>query len=307
MKARSLLLSAPRELSWTEELLPAPKANQVLVKTEYTAVSIGTELPTYLGSSRHFHDKYPSMTGYESLGRVIALGSKVQGLKLNDRVVAFYGHRTHALVEAKRVIKVPANISDKIGLLSILSCDVAKGIRKLSLNLEDAVLVSGAGAIGLLTVFMLRAYGVNDVDVIEPKSERRALAGSLGARGVYALESTQSYDYALECSGRTVAFEQLQTLMNHDGTICVLADGHIEAYRLLPAFHSKELKIVGSSDGWNYQEHTHWFFGLEQEGLKRLEALFEVSVSAEELPKTFKAMADWHLAPIKILVSFAEG
>ena len=155
MKARSLLLTKPNMLEWFEEDLPDLLENQLLIKTDYTAISIGTELPTYLGTSRHSSHQYPTMTGYESLGRVILMGNSVDSFELNDRVVAFYGHRSHAVIDPNRVIKVPAHISDKIALLSILSCDVAKGIRKLAVKTDQSVLVSGAGAIGLLAVFVL--------------------------------------------------------------------------------------------------------------------------------------------------------
>jgi alcohol dehydrogenase len=306
MKARSLLLTASRKLEWTGEDLPEPSHHQVLVKTECTAVSLGTELPTYLGSSRHFNHTYPSMTGYESLGRVIAFGADVTTLERGNRVVAFYGHRSHALVDANRAIKIPQDTSDKIALLSILSCDVAKGIRKLGAKPEETVLVSGTGAIGLLAVFILRAYGLQTVDVIEPKQERRELALTLGARNAYPAEISlmDSYAYALECSGHNLAFQKVQTLMKQDGAICVLADGHLEPFTLLPEFHCKELQIVGSSDGWDYQKHATWFFALEQEKLQKLEKLFDLTIMADELPKTFDAIAEEQISSVKILVRF---
>ena len=67
-------------------------------------------------------------------------------------------------------------------LLAILSCDVAKGIRKVVPRPEEPVLVAGAGAIGLLAVFVLRAYGVRVVDVNGLARDRRALSERLGAR-----------------------------------------------------------------------------------------------------------------------------
>ncbi len=306
MKARSLLLTAPHKLEWFEEDLPDLLENQLLIKTDYTAVSIGTELPTYLGTSRYFNHQYPTMTGYESLGRIIAVGSEVPRFELNDRVVTFYGHRTYAVIDASHVIKVPPHISDKIALLSILSCDVAKGIRKRVVKTDQSVLVSGAGAIGLLAIFVLRAYGVQNVDVTEPKGERHERALSLGARHVYSTENllTESYAYALECSGHNTAFQALQKHMHHDGVICVLADGHLEPYTLLPEFHNKELTIVGSSDGWDYQHHAAWFFSLEQEALQKLEGLFELLITAEKLPVTFEKLAKQEISPVKILVGF---
>jgi alcohol dehydrogenase len=306
MVSCSLLLTVPRQLTWLEENLPEPTAHEILIKTDYTAVSLGTELPFYLGSSRHFNHSYPVMTGYESLGRVMAVGKEVTGLELGNRVVAFYGHRSHALVNANHAIKVPASISDKIALLSILSCDVAKGIRKLDVTPENPIIISGAGAIGLLTIFVLRAYGVDYIDVVEPKLERLNLAFSLGVRRAYAsnLVPTDSYGYALECSGYNAAFQDLQRCMLHGGVICVLADGHLEPYTLLPEFHSKELKIVGSSDGWDYQKHATWFFALEQEKLQKLEKLFDLMIMADELPKTFDAIAEEPISSVKILVRF---
>jgi alcohol dehydrogenase len=70
-------------------------------------------------------------------------------------------------------VEVPEDVSDGLALLAILSCDVAKGIRKVAPSPEEPVLVTGAGAIGLLTVFVLRAYGTRNVDVVEPLAQRR--------------------------------------------------------------------------------------------------------------------------------------
>ena len=101
-----------------------------------------------------------------------------------------------------------------------------------------------------------------------------------------------------------MAFQNLQKHMLHDGIICVLADGHLEPYTLSPEFHSKELMIVGLSDGWDYQHHAAWFFGLGQEALQGLEALFDLLITASELPVTFEQLAKQEISPIKILVDF---
>jgi len=143
MPGRSLLLTAPRRLTWMEQALPSPMGREVLVETRAGAISIGSELPLYLGRARGAAPAaYPRMTGYESVGMVVACGADVRYLRPGERVVGFYGHRTHAVVAEDRVIAVPPGIDDKDALLVILTCDVAKGIGK-------AVLVAGAGVIGL--------------------------------------------------------------------------------------------------------------------------------------------------------------
>src|SRR5215472_3124199 len=111
MEGRSLLLVAPRRLAWAAQELPAPGPHEILVQTTAGAISMGTELPQYMGTEREIVARaFPRMTGYESLGTVLTCGSEVHGLTPGDRVVAFYGHRTHALVPETKAIPVPAGV-----------------------------------------------------------------------------------------------------------------------------------------------------------------------------------------------------
>src|SRR5260370_5696328 len=183
MGRTSLLLVAPRRWEVITEELPPLRTNEVLVQTTTGAISIGRELPRYCGIARSTHPpSYPQMTGYESTGAIVACGSAVQRLQAGERVVAFYGHRTHANVPEAKAIAVPAGISDALALLAILTCDVSKGIRKVGIKPGETVLITGAGAIGLLTVFMLKAMAVQAIDIVEPRPERRSLAVQTGAR-----------------------------------------------------------------------------------------------------------------------------
>jgi len=171
--ARSLLLTGPSQLRWVEEELPPLGAEDLLVETRAGAISIGSELPRYRGVARASRPPcYPAMTGYESLGTVIARGGAALAIPIGGRVVGFYGHRTHAVVPQGKVIAVPAGITDELALLAILTCDVAKGIRKIAPRPHERVLVTGGGAIGLLTVWTLAALGAGAVDLIEPLPAR---------------------------------------------------------------------------------------------------------------------------------------
>lgn len=311
MERQSLLLMAPRRLEWVSEELPQPGPDDVLVRTEAGAVSVGTELPQYLGMEREIVPHgYPRMTGYESVGRVMGVGEHVRELAPGDRVVAFYGHRTHAVVPASKPLRVPEGVSDALALLAILTCDVAKGLRKLAPMPEQRVLITGAGAIGLLTLWTARAYGVQDVDVVEPEAHRQALALRLGARKALApVEASHAngYDYAIgfECSSRDAGFALLQGRMREGGRICVLADGNLEPLTLTPAFHAKELVVVASSDGWDYQRHAAWYFErVATSGAPELEALFEERVEATELPLVFERMARGEITPVKVLARY---
>ena len=203
MYRQSLLLTAPRQLEWVVEDLPPLQPHEVLIRTTTGAISIGSELPIYCGTARSTEPtRYPRMTGYESAGVVISCGSHVQKFKTGDRVIAFYGHRTHAIISEAKAIAVPDSVSDAVALLAILTCDVSKGIRKVTPTANESVLVTGAGTIGLLTVFMLKALGLRLIDVVEPLEKRCAMALQFGARMAISPQeinkSNAMYSVALE-------------------------------------------------------------------------------------------------------------
>ena len=299
----SLLLQSPKHLDWIEEPLPEPKMDELLVRTRTGAISVGTEIPLFRGDSRgNENPAYPIMTGYESVGEVIACGSAVVDFKPGDRVIATYGHRTHAAIPASKAIPVPDTISDAVAILSILSCDVTKGINKLSLSASDKVLITGAGTIGLLTLLNLRARGIAHVDVIEPLPARQQLALDFGASRVGTPEG--DYTIGVECSSRDQAFHLLQHKMKHNSKVLILADGNLEPLTLAPCFHKKELQIIASSDGLDYPGHARWFFQAAQTIQARLHQLYDLTCHANELPTVFGRIAEGEIRPIKVLVNY---
>jgi len=312
MERQSWLLTAPRQLTLVTETLPTVQPDEVLVRTTASAVSVGAELPQYRGAERIATPHgYPRMTGYESVGVVVACGAAVEGLAVGDRVVAFYGHRTLGIVPAHKALKVPAGVHDPLALLAILTCDVAKGIRKLAPEPGDPALITGAGAIGLLTLWVLRAYGVQTVDAIEPLARRRALALALGARSALTPDDRApldtTYPLGFECSSHDAAFATLQARMRVGGRICALADGNTQPLTLSPDFHARELTIVSSSDGWDYQRHARWYFARVRGGAPELERLYDERIEAHDLPALFERMARGEATPVKVLVSYGQA
>lgn len=308
-QARSLMLTGPGRLEWVTERLHQPRSDDVLLRTRAGAISMGTELLLYRGQSRGSHPvSYPSMTGYESVADVIACGPEVEALSAGDRVVAFYGHRTAAVTPTTRVVSIPPDISDEIAVLLVLACDSAKGVSRIEVNRQDPVVISGCGAMGLLTLFNLHARGARNITVVEPIRERHELARRFGAREAFdpgdeAL-SQQVCSVAFECSSSNAAFARLQKMAKPGAQICILADGNLEPLALSPDFHAKELTIVGSSDGLDYDDYAPWFWQMARVGRYPLAGLFEESVAVTELADTFARLAETEKRPLKVFVQY---
>src|SRR3954453_21466800 len=92
MRARQVVIREPFKVELREVDLPPPKDNQILVATEVSAVSPGTELAVYTGTHQWLKDpnlpdwKFPFPPGYSAAGSIVAVGSGVAGWQPGDRV-----------------------------------------------------------------------------------------------------------------------------------------------------------------------------------------------------------------------------
>ncbi len=82
MKTRRLICNAIREIAVEEgELGPVPDRG-ILVQTQYSAVSVGTELWNWMhGANPGGEARFPRGTGYCSTGIVIEVGKDVTSVK----------------------------------------------------------------------------------------------------------------------------------------------------------------------------------------------------------------------------------
>src|SRR5437763_3710747 len=92
MHARQVVVTEPHRVAVREVELPDPGPDQVLVQTEASAVSAGTELAVYTGTHQWLKDpalpewKFPFRPGYSAAGRVLAVGPGVKVLRPGHRV-----------------------------------------------------------------------------------------------------------------------------------------------------------------------------------------------------------------------------
>src|SRR5947209_13867957 len=121
MKARQVVVTEPFQVSVREVEQPPPSRNQVLVATEVSAVSAGTELAVYTGTHQWLKDpslpewKFPFRPGYSAAGTVAAVGPDVTGWRPGDRVSYPGNHASHELLtlghERGRLWRMPDGLA----------------------------------------------------------------------------------------------------------------------------------------------------------------------------------------------------
>src|SRR5262245_66307294 len=92
MRARQVTIVEPYKVEVREVELPPPAPNQVLLATEASALSAGSELAVWTGTHQWLKDpnlpdwKFPFRPGYSAAGRVGAFGHAVTWGQPGDRV-----------------------------------------------------------------------------------------------------------------------------------------------------------------------------------------------------------------------------
>lgn len=197
MKRRSLIFQQPYQMTLSEETVPDPDCNEVLVETEYSAISAGTELLVYRGQVPTGLDvdtaisaltgtfQYPLKYGYTTVGKVVALGEGVEHHYLDRRVFCFHPHESLFLATPEELISIPEDLNS-LDALFLPNMETAVNFvmdgRPL---IGERVVVCGLGIVGLLTTAVLSQFPLATLIGLDYYSLRRETALTLGAKAVF--------------------------------------------------------------------------------------------------------------------------
>ncbi|MFN2383276.1 MAG: zinc-binding dehydrogenase, partial [Gemmatimonadota bacterium] len=122
----------------------------------------------------------PLALGYSSAGIVLDAGREVTGIAIGDRVVSNGAHAELVAVSQTLCARIPDGVAFDAAAYTVIAAIGLQGVRLAAPELGEAVVVSGLGVIGLLTVQILVSAGCR-VAGIDPLPERLALAARFGA------------------------------------------------------------------------------------------------------------------------------
>jgi L-iditol 2-dehydrogenase len=205
----------PRDLRVEEVPTPVVGAGELLLRVEESSIC-GTDLRVYHGQHRMYPPGTVRIPGHEVVGIIAEVGAGVEGLGTGQRVFVApnmgCGHCRQCVSGANNlcpdyqaigltmdggfaqymrvpaqailqgnVMPVRADLDPAVAaLIEPLAC-VLRGQNALRIRPGDAVLVLGAGPIGVLHIKLARLSGARRVLVSEPNPLRLELARAAGA------------------------------------------------------------------------------------------------------------------------------
>lgn len=194
MQTQAILFTAQYTVSLQPVAIPEPGAGEVIVQSEYTCISPGTEGRLLAGTIAE-SAPYPYIAGYSLTGKIIAIGADCRfqvgqrvwctGTGKADVNITWGGHIAHALAPESDLILLPDNLSTLEASIGRLAAIAFHGTRLSKPQPHEKVAVVGLGPIGMLSALCHAASGA-EVIVTDQLPERVAFAQSLGLQGFVA-------------------------------------------------------------------------------------------------------------------------
>jgi (R,R)-butanediol dehydrogenase/meso-butanediol dehydrogenase/diacetyl reductase len=226
---------------------PAPEPDQLVIRVTTCGVC---------GSDIKAQPFAPAgmVMGHELGGQVVAVGSRADGWRDGSNVAvlpviscgscrycraglvahcatARYigmgpagGFAEYAAVPARHCFAVPAEVPAAHAALVEPFAVGLHGVHSAEIGPGDAVLIVGAGGVGLTTLVWALQKGAARVTVADPDPQRRDSAGAMGATDVLTsvTEAEQgAYDAVVECVGRPELVQACQPALAPRGRLVV--------------------------------------------------------------------------------------
>lgn len=187
MKIREVVVTGQNrvELQTNEMSAPVLAANELLIDTEYTFISSGTELANYTGREPKVFQEgswcaYPWRSGYANVGIVREIGSGVTRAAVGDRVFTYGRHASTIRYSQDRLVApVRAAVDPAVVAASRMAGVAMTAIVVGDIGTNPRVVVFGLGLVGNLASQMFQIHGCRVIGV-DPVAERRKLAQRCG-------------------------------------------------------------------------------------------------------------------------------
>ncbi len=256
------VMTKPGIIEFCEVDMPKIKDDEVLVKIMRIGIC-GSDLHVYHGE--HPFTSYPVTQGHEVSGLIVELGGRVKGLTLGQRVtiepqvtcgtcylcrggrynlcenLKVMGFQTtgtaseYFAVHVSKITPLPDNMSfDEGAMIEPLAVAVHAAQRYEDLE-DSAVVVLGAGPIGILTAQACKALGADKVMITDISNKRLEIAKNCGDFITVNTKTTElstaidkhfgvdKADVIFDCAGNDITINEAINCARKGSTIVLIA------------------------------------------------------------------------------------
>lgn len=187
MKQYAIDFTAPGRAEFREEEvnLPELRPDEVLLETECTLVSPGTERACLLGTAGG--KSFPKRLGYSAVANVLEAGRE-SGFHEGERVAVY--HSCHASLLRKSsgdLVRIPDDtLPSSAAVFCIIGAMGLQGMRRARPDFGESMAVMGLGVLGLFAVRCGCLGGLFPLIALDFNEKRRKIAVEFGADAAFS-------------------------------------------------------------------------------------------------------------------------
>lgn len=273
-QSKNIIFTGKNEVELRAEPLEPLGAGQVLVQSQRSLISTGTEcicLQRLFAPDTNWHGwvQYPFHPGYSNAGVVKAVADDVSTLRVGDRVAYRREHRQYFVVDADEALLIPNGVSNEATTWFGLATITQNGIRRAQHELGDSVVVIGLGLLGQLVMQYLKVLGAQEIIAVDTSPARLEMAKAHGAthiletdvagarEAVAKITDGRMADVVYDITGHPAVFAPALGLVRRLGKFLLLGDtGTPGEQHLTSDVMTKGITIISAHDS-NPPLETH--------------------------------------------------
>ncbi len=295
MAAKALWYVANGHAELREEVVAAPGADELRVRSLFGGVSRGTERLVFEGrvpESEFERMRAPFMAG--AFPHPVKYGYATVGRTDEGRAVfVLHPHQSEFVVPAAAVVPIPEGVPLARAVLAANMETALNAVWDGAPAPADRIAVVGGGVVGLLVARLCAQIPGTEVTVVDIAPARAALAQAFGARFAVPDDAPGDRDLVFHASASAAGLATALQLAGDEATVVELSwygAGEI-ALPLGGAFHSRRLKLIASQVGmvapshrprWTHAQRLAAALSLLDD--PALDVLLAPAVDFEDLP-----------------------
>lgn len=285
-----------------------PAADEVRVRTLYTALSRGTESIVFRGEvPRTEYERMrapfqdgdfpgPVKYGYSSVGLVEAGPPELMG----RTVFCLHPHQTRYCVPRTAVHVVPDDVPPARAVLAANMETAVNATWDLAPRTGDRIAVVGGGVVGLLVGWLAAQVPGTRVELVDVESTRAGVAAALGLQFALPDQASGDADRVVHASGRGEGLVTALALAGFEARVLELSwyGSRAVSLPLGGAFHARRLALCSSQVGtiaasqrarWSHARRLALALSLLADA--RLDRLITGESPFVELPQVLQRLA----------------